>query len=395
MEQEATYNRLPSTYRRWAIWFIVLAVFCVAAAGYVSWSKATITLTANPEKINQEFIFTVKQGGQIRDGEINGRVVTLDIEDTKEYQATGTPAPEQATAVAATPSIGSVVITNNYGQSQTLVEKTRLALPTSPDVVVARLQKTVTVEPGAQVTVPVYADSESVKTLPSGRLIIPGLWEGLRDKIYAQAAATAQEPSEQKPTRIAEITTDDLQAAQEKLTEELYQKALVQVNSQLTPEETLQPKLVTSQVQEISYSNQAGEQVAGFAATLKLQAVVVVFDESQLIELAKERLTQTLPAEKKFVDLDPKQFTYTLEKANAGQGQATVKVAIQADSMLSNSADFLDKNKLTNKTREELRQYFSTFSGISGFDVSFSPVWVSRTPRWAEKIQIVIKAPTP
>jgi len=375
---------LPKFYRRVGFWFFSLAIFIFVFTFYLIWAKVTIIITPAAEKMNQELSFEVKAAAVLPaladSNVVAGKVRSVLVEGSGNFIASGS-------ASAASDVVGEVTITNNYSKDQTLVATTRLAAPDNPEKILVRLKKTVVVPAGQDLKVQVYPDDlENFSEIEPMRFIIPGLWGPLQDKIYAQNSEILRPGA----SSVAVVAQSDLDQAEENLKNQLYQKALAEVNQELAPQEALWPKLFSSQVEELNHNVNVGEQVAEFTTAMKLKAIIVVFDESQLIISARNQLKKMLPGEKQLVDLDPKSFSYAVESYNLETNEAKVKVSLEANSILANSAQLFDKSRLVGKTSEEVQAYFSQFPEVKSVEVKFQPGWLRKTPRLKDKIVIEI-----
>lgn len=369
---------LPKSYRKLGLIFFGLAVFALVFTAYLVWAKVIILVTPSSEAIDQEFILDVKQGANVESGIVSGKVISSEVEGSIDYNSTGS-------KVLTSDVVGEVTIINDYSKEQTLVEKTRLAFPDSPDEVALRLKKTVIVPAGARVKVQVYPeDFENFTEIPKSKFIIPGLWGPLQEYITAENEKVLNK----EKVEVALVTEQDLLDAQEALRQQLYQKALSRVNEQLEPNEALWPKLINSNVLETNYSAGAGEEVDQFSTSMKLMATIVVFDEDKVVSVVKERLRDMLSIEEQLINLDPTNFSYELEKYNIESGEANIKVVVSGQSLLSSTTEFLDKSSLTGLTEEEVKSYFSQFSEVESVEVQFQPAWLKKTPKFQDKIEV-------
>lgn len=373
---------MPKSYRKIGLSFLVLSILALVSVFYISGSKVLITIHSNTIKVNQDFVFNIKNQPPADSLDtITGKVITATVEETKIFKATGT---KEATATVSD-VVGEVTITNNYNKEQVLVEKTRLANIADPKKVIARIKNTITIPAGQQVKVKVYTENpaEFVDVLP-GKLIIPGLWQGLWDKIYAENSQNLSLNSQ----GIVYVQESDITEAKKQFEEELYQKALVEINNKLDQKESLWPRIASSKIIESTPSAQIGDEITEFNLKVKIEAVAVIFDESQLITLAENKIKQSLSDDKKLIDLDPKSFIYNLENYNPDTNEAVIKVTSAGNSAVTQNSKLFDKSKLTGKTALEIKNYFSQFPEVKSIDVNFQPVWANRTPTVAEKILV-------
>jgi hypothetical protein len=177
------------------------------------------------------------------------------------------------------------------------------------------------------------------------------------------------------------------------LREQIYQQALAEANKQMDAKQSLWPKLISSNIKEEYYSAKENDETSEFKVEMKLETVVVAFDETQLIAEIKEKLNKSLLTDKKLIDFDPKSLVYSIEDYDLTSGQATIKVSLEASSIMTSIPDFIDKSKLVNLTEEEVKSYFSLFPAIKDVRVEFHPEWVKKMPKFKDKIRIEIAQP--
>lgn len=376
---------LPRFYRNFALGFFVIGAAILTFVAYLIWANVTVIIHPAKQISDYHSNFIVKPTGALalvqgQEGVVNGKINQINVTGEQAFQSSGREVLSADSGV-----IGQVIVINNYSKDQTLVATTRLTNINDPETVLARLKNTVVVPAGAQVEVQVYTeDPANFKKLQPQKFIIPGLWQPLWEKIYAENQQTL-EPAEQI---IGVVTEEDLVNAKEEIKKSLYQQALGQINEQLEPPETLWPKLINTENSEVSFDASVGDQVDEFLASMQLAANVVVFDEEQVISLARSSLGIS---DAGVINIDPKTFSYTIDEINLENNTASVSVDFQAAALTEASSDFLDKSQLFGKTEEEVKAYFSQFPEVESVEVIFSPVWLKKTPRIADKIKIEIQ----
>src|SRR3989339_228235 len=173
-------GRSVGMYRKIALSFVVLTVVLLAVIFYFSFTRVTITLIPNQERVSNNLIFDIydsENADSVSAMGVPGIVRQITIEDKKEYQASGS-------NVIGKEVVGKIDIINDYNKNQPLVATTRLI---SSDGKLFRLKETVNVPVGGLKDVEIYAD-EAKPEMATGptTFTIPGLWAGLQDKIYAK-----------------------------------------------------------------------------------------------------------------------------------------------------------------------------------------------------------------
>ena len=373
---------LPRFYRNFAWIFLLVSVGLLAFIVYLIWAKVTIIITPSRQVSDQTLTFTVAEASGLSlvnaEETVEGKISQVELTAQQAFPATG-----QKTLSADSGLVGEVTIINHYSQAQTLVVSTRLASESDPEKVLARLNKTVTVPAGQQLAVQVYTDNlDQFETIAPTKFIIPGLWPPLWQYIYAQN----NQPLSKSGSTVAVVSQADLDQAAAALKDELYQKSLNEINQPLAPEQTLWPKLVSPETSDVVFDRQIGEETAEFTARLNLKAVVVVFDESQVFTLARNRLGGA----NSLIAVDPKTFSYSVDQVDLDHKTATVTAAFKGSALAAAGNEILNKDNLLGKTEAEIKSYFSQFPQIESVEVIFSPAWLKKTPRLSHKINLEI-----
>ena len=301
-----TPRKISSTikpgYRNIMVAFIILAVMLIGAILYFSLSQATVTIT--PLFRSQRVGFAVQvmdqnslTGQEDLTEKIPGEILEVAVEKTKSFPA----AQYQENQTKAS---GEVTIVNNYTRSQKLVATTRLL---TSDNKLYRLADFVEVPMGGEITTTAVADQAGSEfEIGPAKLTIPGLWEPLQDKIYAQTEGFKI----QTITRhiIDQPTIDN---AKSDLTKALAAEALELLRSQAGSRPISEQALV---VETLKYSTdaQAGSSRQEFSITLGLGVKAVAFDENRLKEIASANLPEIYKTKNTLAKVDPESFDYEI-----------------------------------------------------------------------------------
>ncbi|MDI3496042.1 MAG: hypothetical protein PWQ35_63 [Patescibacteria group bacterium] len=378
---EKTYKNKKSIrlYRSLAWKFLILVGLLAAFVFYFSFSKLTILITPKVEAMNDTLYLKIAnteeevRPGDARD-QVSGSVNELSLEVEKEYAATGE-------EFVGEEIIGKVRIINNYSRNQALVASTRLL---SPDNKLFRIKEAVNVPAGGEVTVDIYADTVSREmAIAPTRFIIPGLWVGLQDSIYAisDEAFSYQQKMEKY------VKASDIQLAKSEAYDLLLEKAK-SLKTLRGQDEVLYE--INTPI-DIEINAAAGDKVDSFLAKAQAKVLVVSFAKDEVEQLVASKLKVLVPDDRELVEFNPDSLSYTLESYDIEEGLATIKANFSSFMILNSDADVIDKEKLVNLTAEQIRTYLKDYPEISDYDLKFYPSFIKKAPRLVDRIEIKIK----
>ncbi len=369
---------LPKFYRNLAISFSFFSLVLFLAVIYSVWAKVTINIILAAEKVNQEMIFSIEENAEFgNDNIVAGRILAMEIEESGIFKATGKEA-------VSSDIVGEITIINNYSKEQKLVATTRLASPQNPNVVLIRLKRDVIVPAGEQLKVQVYAENlDDFTEIKPMKFIIPGLWGPLQEKIYAENSELLI-----KGGYMTVLTEDDIEKAQDELKDRLYKKALNDTGSYLESGQALWPKLFTAKVVDFSHDVLVGQEVDEFSLSMKLEAIVIAFDEDWLINSAEKRIKEGIDSQK-LAGLNRESFSYSVNNYDIDGKKASIKAVFDGEVYIG-KVDSIDKFRIAGMTEKEIKLYLSQFIEIKEADIIFYPSWLKRAPKSKEKIEIKI-----
>lgn len=395
-------------YRRLAIKFIVLTAFLLAVIAYFSFSKLTIYITPKTEDLNASLNVTVS-GGESSDSQSDSSTEIINIttavtSDEEEMETSGANNPrvkgdirEIKVSAVKTYEVkggevvgqeikGKVKLINNYLKDQPLVAKTRLL---SPDNKLFRLKNAVLIPAGGEVEAEIYSDEASPElAISATRFIIPGLWAGLQDKIYAES----EEAFIYQDQRKSIVKSEDLESARQEMDGLLMAKAKEQVLNNFDDKWALTYQLDPKQ-SSTTADAKSGDLKTEF--TLKSEATVLVIAvlKDPLEKLLQARLSLDISDDKELISFNKEAMTYSLEGYDASKKEAILK--IQARGFMSLKADsrVIDRGKLINLSRDQIKEYLNNFPEISAYELKFSPSFISKAPSLVDRIKIEIQAP--
>lgn len=360
--------------RQITVGFVLTTISLIVIIAYFSLSKAIIYIT--PEKFSveasAELQILPEVTSTLTSSNILPGIVTSTILSAQNqfFPSEKTTTQEKAT--------GIVTIVNNYSRNQTLVATTRLL---SPKNLLYRTTETVIVPAGGSVQVPIIADGsgDEYETEPTN-FTIPGLWEGLQDKIYAVADGKITK----KTTSMRIITPQDLENAKDELLITLDKKAKQEV---INRDDYLSITNIT--LISTSTSNPVGADVNSYEMKITAKVDIVAFSKNDLEKLAVNNLKNSLPDKQTYLNHDPESLTYNLLDYSLNPPSANIKINIKGTAI----ADILDqfsKKDILGFSEQDVLEYFKNKFNITNIQVHFSPSWVKSIPPLEDHVEIKI-----
>jgi hypothetical protein len=274
--------------------------------------------------------------------------------------------------------VGKVKIINNYSKNQPLVATTRLL---SSDDKLFRIKDTVNVPAGGSIEVDVYADSVSEEmAIAPDKFIIPGLWSGIQDKVYAESYQKFEYKKDSKKY----IMESDIDNA----TENLIQKLITQANSKASSAIDSGRQYVIEMDKDavvVSYNNKIGDEVDSFNLSVKNIVNIISFDTDDVVRLAKQKLS--LENNQDAPEISADSLSYELINFNPAKNLAEVKADFSARTMAA-STDFINKKHLSNLNQSQIEAYLDNINEIKSYDLIFYPKIIKRSPLLIDKINI-------
>lgn len=377
-----------NTYKKIAFNFLFFAIILFGFVAYFIFYKVNIYITPINEKISANFLvkveegdYNVKSGNKIIKGEIND----LEIDGNKDFSTSGQ-------KELLTKTSGKVFIINKESFNQPLVATTRLL---TPDNILFRIKKGVIVPANGEIEVDVYPDDKNFKDIirPT-KFTIPGLSEKLQKKIYAE---NRSDLGEKKLVKI--LTQEDINIAREELTEDLYNQAKAKINLRNKNKINFNligkiPKIKKVDFKKVILSKsdkKVGEEAEKFNLYLKIKVTEISFDENKIVDLAKTKLKEVIPDDKKFVKIDENTFNYVVDKFDAENKSADLKVYASGEMMINENSMFLNKDNLSGKSIDEAKKYLEENSAIKNVEIKIPFNWLKHIPKNQGKIKIIIQ----
>ncbi len=411
----------PHVYRKIAYTFVALAVIVVVAVLWLSSVRAEVIVKVKRTSVKIDNTVDVAKSPQA--GQIPGRVAQSVFEKIQEFQvkdlagATSTatttatiPVTTQPTQPATTDenviAKGMVRIVNKYSREQTLVKTTRLL---TEDGKLYRIDKTIKVPSGGEVTVGVYADKPgSAYAIGPTKFTIPGLFVDLQKFIYAVSdQAFVAVPSSQvsiptpinpTPTRTTSsststgriVTQADIDAAQKILTDAVLEHAKQTLAADVADTNYTEVVYFFRQVEKTS-SVVAGDKANSFIAKVKLDVTAVYFPKEDMLSLVRAKLRERIPEGREFVPFNDQSVFYSLESSDVKTESATIRFIADAEYRLTSTSPALDKSVIAGKSKSEAIALLKAVEGVDDVQINLRPGWLNRLPTLKDHIDLKIE----
>jgi hypothetical protein len=367
-------------YKKIAISFIGLTVVLLAAVAYFLLLKTTIVLISNQERVANNLIVDVygSESGQTADSaSISGKIDETIVSDEKIFPATGS-------SILGEKLVGQVIIYNNYVKNQPLVATTRLQ---APDGKIYRIKDTVNVPAGGSVPVEIYSDDQDTDlTMGATKFILPGLWAGIQDKIYAEAKDGLKKERQVKKI----VQQSDIDSGINALKEALVAKAKSELGEKYSSYNQVIYNIDDGSV-STEADAQAGDEKDEIKIKINAQVFITAFNEEPVIKIAGEKLSSGLPANKTLLEISKKNISYTVDSFDFDQNKSSLNVSFEAIMVLKKDANIIDKKSLAGLSKSELEQRLNELPEIAGYEIKFFPSFIKRAPYLADRIKVEIK----
>lgn len=370
-------------YRKLVWKFLAATVLLLGVVFYFSFSKLTIEITPKGEALNDTLFLKVSASSIVQETNtlidnsdprtpVVGDISEIDSSLEAVYPASGEEFGNEEL-------IGSVKIINNNNKNQALVAKTRIL---SPDNKLYRIKNAVVVPAGGEISVDIYADKPSQElAIGPSSFIIPGLWVGLQDKIFARSET--EFTYEKKVNRFIKQT--DIESAAKDINERLVANASNNVSSKGSGW-----LYSVSDKTKISYSSKAGDLADQFSAKVEGSIIGVSFSKESALKLVSAKIKLLVPDEKEIIEFKPENIIYTLESYDESTKTATIKASFSGTMALKSDSTIINREQLVNLTKEQIDNYLKAFPEIKSYELKFFPSFIKRAPSLVDRINIII-----
>ena len=367
------HNRL---YTKIIIALLILTVAAIFLILNFALTKTTIKIFSQVENKSEKIIIPLQaeNSENVNNEAILGKILNTELE-------LATSIPSQSTTTLSESAQGLVTIYNNYSKDQTLVKTTRLL---SSNNKIYRIQEKVNIPIGGSVTVWAIADETGTDSIMEpGKLTIPGLWEGLQDKIYAESKDGFK--LESLPTYI--VSAENLEQAKSELKKQATSQALDTINTSLSDNLKIDAERIFLKSETIDTSY-IGQNSPTCDLKQKFTAYGLVFSTDDLKKMAENKFIKNLDSSQSLIEFLPEQFSYQISEIDTANSSAVIEVNLEAKINSNSKTWSIDKEKLLGLDETGIKKYLTDELNIDQVEVKFFPWWVKKAPTLKDHIII-------
>ncbi|MCK9438856.1 MAG: hypothetical protein WCY43_00090 [Patescibacteria group bacterium] len=360
-------------YKKIVYRFLFLTLILLLVVSYLSFVKLDITINTEKNNIDGSLNFYAYSNGEKinLDRAIKASITKVEIEEKGVFKSSG----EKDTGGEI---VGRVKIINNYSKNQPLVATTRLL---SSDDKLFRIKETVNIPAGGSIEVDVYADSVSEDmAIDPDKFIIPGLWIGVQDKIYAESYEKFSFVKDSKKY----VMEKDINSAVENLKNKIIEQAEVKAGAAIGAGRQYVLSIDTDS-SIIDTDKKIGEEADNFNVSVKSIVNVISFETDEIIELAKQKVS--IETSQNISEIDANSLNYELVNFDSSKNLAEIKAFFAARTLVG-SDDFIDKKHLSNLKEDQIGAYLDKVEEIKSYELNFTPKFIKRSPLLVDKINI-------
>ena len=368
-------NKINNIYTRIVTIFLVLTILIIFIILHFALAKVTIKINSNIENKELNGIIKVESENNknISKDSILGKIIKVENELLISI-------PSSQKITKSTKAGGYVTIYNNYSKDQILIATTRLL---TPDNKLFRITENITVPRGSNTIVWAEADEEGEAYIVGPtNFIIPGLWIGLQDKIYAKSIEGMG--LENIPSYL--ITQEDIDEAQKEMEKKAIIQAIGDINNLLNKNLWINEKNIILEFETIE-STPLNAESKEMILKQKITAHGLIFSQYDLINKTKTKFIKELDVNKSLKEFNDNSFTYNILEIYPEKNEALIEVFINATINSNENIWNINKDELIGLKKIEIKQYLKQYN-INDTKINFFPFWVNKVPKLKDHIII-------
>ena len=373
-------SRSLRMYQHIAVAFVVITFLLLLCVLYLSVSRATIKVVANPKVVEVTTSVDVVPE-PAKEDQVKGVVTEVTLEKNRVFTL-----PAEGAKQVEEKASGYVTLMNETTKDQPLVATTRLL---SSEGVLYRLQNYVVVPAQGQVEAYVKADTAGKGgEIGASRFTIPGLGTSLQSQIYAVSVA----PMTGGVQYVRALTQQDVDSAVATLAEEILAEAKQHFNS------TVDRNAFDGEAYEVTTVSQTsdvavGQETGVFNVTLKQKVAGVFYPKQAVQNYAEGLLAQQVVDGFRISVVNRHTMKIEVESLDTKNGEAELSIYLDGLSIISEDAQALDKDRFVGRAPHEVLTLLRASDAVQDVSVSFTPFWLKRVPTLKDHIKVVIEEP--
>lgn len=372
-----TTKMISQAYGRAVAGFTLIAIVVAGLILLITGSRATITLT--PTGLEQQVGFDVL----IQPNNTTTTTDKLSLPGRLLEMATSTSITiNVATSTEPDPNAkatGMVIIRNRSASPQALVATTRLL---SPDNILFRLDKGITVPANGEISAAVTADQGgSQGAIEPTTFTIPGL-NATRQK---DIDAVSTQKFIQVATVAQNLTDEMIAAAKIKALQQLTTDLTKTLTPYLFDNEKLDNRAVTTTDLSLTTTIKKGDEVGAITFTGQVRISALLFNQQELQNKVVERALQNKDLNNTKIKPDSLTFE-VIRQANNSLALGIVKGQLT----LLTSQINVSPDMLTGRSLDDAKVYLQLLPGVEQIDIKLTPGLLQRLPHDPNRITIKI-----
>ncbi len=372
-------SRQMRLYQHIAVSFVVITFLLLLGVLYLSVSRATIRIVPNPKEVSAQNTIEIVPG-EPSEGQLAGVARTTTVEKSRVFTL-----PAEGAKEVEGKASGYVTLINKSSGSQPLVVNTRLL---SEKGVLFRIQDYVVIPANGEVEVLVKADQPGKDgEIEASKFTVPGLPVSAQEVIYA----VSTEPMTGGVQYVRALTEQDISNAEAELETEL----LVEAKDKLAEgvdRQRFNGEKFDLEVLSKSSDVPAGQETGSFSVTMKVEIQGVWFPNSELITLSGNSLAAEVKDGFRLSSVNEAPEV-NIRNIDGTAGTATLIVALKGVSVISETAQALDKDRFVGRAPHEVLTLLRSSEAIKDVSLVFTPFWLKRVPTLKDHIKIIIEEP--
>ncbi|QQS22587.1 hypothetical protein IPM19_03065 [bacterium] len=375
------------SYKKFSLAFVALALIAVVALVVMVLPSANVTVYARSQTVARDLDLTIDTNLET----VDASRLTLPATKVDETKAPSNSFTTNGKKEVGSKAQGRVAIYNLTGSAMNLrTSTTVLTVGTKSYYFVSDQNGIVALEnpskdSNATTADIIAADGGEDFNLPAGtRVEITNQAFGSQpQRLYAKTVTQVIGGSSRF---VSVVSKEDLDRAQK----ELISKAVEEVNNGLSDGRKLVEGAYNVEVSNFTSDKPEGTESTTFVASANIKITGLAFNENDLRQMVRGRLTQTLGSDKALQEADLDQVVYKIKNLDLAAG--LMQLSIHYESQAKAKIDQQDLvAQLAGKSKEQANDILLTNQNIERADITLAPSWQKSFPRLGTKIHIKIE----